>query len=771
MFPKPLELSHQKDAIRFLINFGKLAAVAVIYTVIINIFYGTTPVEIFLLCADMITIVVPPALPAALAIGVFYSQKRLKKDHRIFCTSPQRINCGGQLSLVAFDKTGTLTEDRFSLVRYLSFDESSTNDVKLAMAVCHTLTISQSTGEIIGDPLDIELFQKSGYTFPSDNDQLITSKETGEDVKIIKQNPFNSENRCMDVLIQTESGEKRKLIKGAPEKLASLIKKSKIPKNFYEDVENSTKEGLRVLAVGEGDHKDVTKILGLLILVNELKKETIPTLEKLHYANFRLVMITGDNIVTAMNVAKNSGLVKDHQKIKTIEKIQDLNENDKFSEETVLACTGNLLEDIVIKDDFISLNKLVELGAIFARMKPNHKEQLISMFIKSGETVAMVGDGANDCNALKLAHCGISLSQLEASVAAHFTSFDANIECVEKLAREGRCALVTSFALFKYILIYCMIQLTSICIVYYNQANFGDYQYLYIDMFIIDTMAFTFNFAGPSKKLSKNKPLTSLMETSNLLSLFSQIGLQMLFQMVYFLLAVSFMDCYRNGYISGQNLLCECTQILNPDKIITPDFVVNGEYEYEIVTDSYDKKPENATAVCLDNGCEINYSMKIYENYSDIILPNPKINIFKNSSKDDWMETCTYVQPMEHENQIYGLHYAVSTSYSGSLLFYFSVFLYLSLAFVFTPGAPFREPIHTHYGLILSIVVLGGFIVYVMVVEPNWAVVIFELVEFPEKEIIYILIGALLPVYFMIAFMMERLIGSTKARKILDKIV
>ena len=123
------------------------------------------------------------------------------------------------------------------------------------------------------------------------------------------------------------------------------------------------------------------------------------------------------------------------------------------------------------------MNRLVEFGAIFARMKPNHKEQLIQMFIKSGETVAMCGDGANDCNALKLAHCGISLSQLEASVAAHFTSFDANIECVEKLAREGRCALVTSFALFKYILIYCMVQLTSICIVYYNQANFGDYQY------------------------------------------------------------------------------------------------------------------------------------------------------------------------------------------------------------------------------------------------------------------------------------------------------
>ena len=132
----------------------------------INIIYETTPKEIFFFAADMITIVVPPALPAALAIGVFYSQKRLKNEHRIFCTSPQRINCGGQLSLVAFDKTGTLTEDRFSLVRFLAFgngdklktdeDLENVRNVKIAMAVCHTLSLTES-GEMIGDPLDIEL--------------------------------------------------------------------------------------------------------------------------------------------------------------------------------------------------------------------------------------------------------------------------------------------------------------------------------------------------------------------------------------------------------------------------------------------------------------------------------------------------------------------------------------------------------------------------------------------------------------------------------------
>ena len=57
---------------------------------------------------------VPPALPAAMTVGTYYAQNRLKKT-KIFCISPQRINVCGKLKLVCFDKTGTLTEDGLDL--------------------------------------------------------------------------------------------------------------------------------------------------------------------------------------------------------------------------------------------------------------------------------------------------------------------------------------------------------------------------------------------------------------------------------------------------------------------------------------------------------------------------------------------------------------------------------------------------------------------------------------------------------------------------------
>ena len=69
----------------------------------------------------------------------------------------------------------------------------------------------------------------------------------------------------------------------------------------------------------------------------------------------------------------------------------------------------------------------------------------------------MCGDGANDCGALKDADMGISLSDTETSIAASFTSKIQDISCVEKLLREGRASLSTSFECFKYMSLYSTI--------------------------------------------------------------------------------------------------------------------------------------------------------------------------------------------------------------------------------------------------------------------------------------------------------------------------
>lgn len=124
----------------------------------------------------------------------------------------------------------------------------------------------------------------------------------------------------------------------------------------------------------------------------------------------------------------------------------------------------------------------------------------------------MVGDGANDCGALKAAHTGISLSDTESSVASPFTSRETNISCVTDVIREGRAALVTSFGLFKYMTAYSLTQFISVIILYSNKSNLTDFEFLYIDLFIISTFAFFFSrtrtYDGP---LAKSPPPSSLV--------------------------------------------------------------------------------------------------------------------------------------------------------------------------------------------------------------------------------------------------------------------
>ena len=125
---------------------------------------------------DLITVVVPPALPATLSIGTSFAIGRLRKS-KIYCISPSRVNVAGKVNVCCFDKTGTLTEDGLDIlgVRGLyrdgeRFGELIDNVHDLpstrskdkasflhALATCHSLKMLD--GVPIGDPLDTKMFE------------------------------------------------------------------------------------------------------------------------------------------------------------------------------------------------------------------------------------------------------------------------------------------------------------------------------------------------------------------------------------------------------------------------------------------------------------------------------------------------------------------------------------------------------------------------------------------------------------------------------------
>lgn len=121
---------------------------------------------IFLDTLDLLTITVPPALPATLQVGLTIALHRLKKKH-IFCIAPQKINSAGKVNLMCFDKTGTLTEEGLLMHKvkqvidgeFSELDVDSSAPIFEVLACCHTLI--NLHGNLIGDYLDLQMFQST----------------------------------------------------------------------------------------------------------------------------------------------------------------------------------------------------------------------------------------------------------------------------------------------------------------------------------------------------------------------------------------------------------------------------------------------------------------------------------------------------------------------------------------------------------------------------------------------------------------------------------
>nr|XP_012635700.1 probable cation-transporting ATPase 13A4 isoform X3 [Microcebus murinus] len=606
LYPRPMNFKLYRDAIRFLLCLVGTATIGMIYTLCVYALSGEPLEDMVKKALDVITIAVPPALPAALTTGIIYAQKRLKK-RGIFCISPQRINVCGQINLVCFDKTGTLTRDGLDLWGVVPSDRNGFQDVHsfasgkalpwgplcAAMASCHSLILLDGT--VQGDPLDLKMFEATTWEMAISGDDFhgkgvpahmmvvkpckTASQVPVEGIAVLHQFPFSSALQRMTVIVQEMGGDRLAFMKGAPERVASFCQPETVPTSFVSELQIYTTQGFRVIALAykklDTDHNTTAwtreKVesnlifLGLLILENRLKEETKPVLEELISARIRTVMITGDNLQTAITVARKSGMVSESQKVILIEANETTGSSSasiswKLVEEKKHITYGNqdnyinIREEVsdngrersyhfalsgksfhVISQHFSSLlPKILINGTIFARMSPGQKSSLVEEFQKLDYFVGMCGDGANDCGALKMAHVGISLSEQEASVASPFTSKTPNIECVPHLIKEGRAALVTSFCMFKYMALYSMIQYVGVLLLYWETNSLSNHQFLFQDLAITTIIGVTMNLNSAYPKLVPFRPAGQLISPPLLLSVIFNILLSLAMHIVGF---------------------------------------------------------------------------------------------------------------------------------------------------------------------------------------------------------------------------------------------
>lgn len=296
--------------------------------------------KLLLDCVLIITSVVPPELPMELSLAVNTSLAALSK-YAIYCTEPFRIPFAGRVDICCFDKTGTLTGEDLVVegvvepaTRTLHAPESCNATTVMVLATAHAL-VKLDDGEIVGDPMERATLEAIKWQL-GNNDLLSPKapsngpKPTGHRfIQIRRRFQFSSALKRQSSVAVVVEGAKRKTfvgVKGAPEVIRKYL--SKVPENYDETFKQYTRKGSRVLALAskylsadqELHANRINKLTreevecdlefgGFLVLNCPLKEDAKKAVIMLNESSHRCVMITGDNPLTAVHVAREVEIV------------------------------------------------------------------------------------------------------------------------------------------------------------------------------------------------------------------------------------------------------------------------------------------------------------------------------------------------------------------------------------------------------------------------------------------------------------------------------
>jgi len=433
--------------------------------------------KLLLDCVLIITSVVPPELPMELSLAVNTSLAALSK-YAIFCTEPFRIPYAGRVDIACFDKTGTLTGEDLVVdgIAGLALDDKNAKTEKdgshskltsvlavgqqttLVLATAHAL-VKLDEGEIVGDPMEKATLTSLGWTLGR-NDTLHgrpssagKGTSSGELVQIKRRFQFSSSLKrqsSVATVLTTDRSTGKKVrgtfvgVKGAPETIRTML--TRIPPNYEETFKYFTRNGGRVLALayrylatdnelGQNKINNLKReeveagltFAGFLVLQCPLKEDAMSSVRMLNESSHRCVMITGDNPLTAVHVARQVEIVDREVLILDAPEHDDSGENlvwrsvdDKINipvdpskpldrkivQEKDLCVTGYALAKY---KDQAAFPQILRHTWVYARVSPKQKEDILLGLKDAGYTTLMCGDGTNDVGALKQAHIGVAL--------------------------------------------------------------------------------------------------------------------------------------------------------------------------------------------------------------------------------------------------------------------------------------------------------------------------------------------------------------------------
>jgi Ca2+-transporting ATPase len=384
--------------------------------VLIGIAQGRNWEFILFFAVAQLVSTVPEGLPIVITIALVIGAIRLAKNNVLVRYLPA-VETLGSATFICSDKTGTITEGRLRVEDYIALNEEE-------LFLCSTLC-NDSDGKR-GDAVDLALLEwldEMGFNW-------LGIRSIFERVW---EHPFDTKRRLMAVVVK--SGEGYKLyIKGAYESLSKLAGNS--PNLLQEKHDHMAKSGLRVLAFGyavlERIPEDIDsikiKLIGLVGLLDPPKKGVKEAVERAKKAGIRVVMITGDNLLTAKAVASMVGIYQ---------------EGDFAIEGSFLANHSDT-----------ELYKLLKRTTVVARALPEDKYRIVKVLQSHREVVAVTGDGVNDAPALRVADLSVAMgsgAQVSKDASAMIIT-DSNLTVIVQAIMVGRLIAQNIAKVIRYLL-------------------------------------------------------------------------------------------------------------------------------------------------------------------------------------------------------------------------------------------------------------------------------------------------------------------------------
>ena len=592
-----------------------IGGVIVLKDIILKIYYREsifvsstldTIINAFILAITVIVVAIPEGLPMAVAISLAYSLGQMKKEKNLV----KNLNSSetmGNVNNICTDKTGTLTKGQMVVESFWfkgkdykanDFQNLSKQEKKLFFEnICNNITVVETT-DINGNlVLNGDMTEKALYNYMIDNGydkkNILNNQENINKEKYVLN--FNSDNKFMCTLIRESAYYYKLYLKGAHEKVFPLLTTIRSGSTVYEMfdkykeevskiIQKYSKQSKRTLifaskkiSIKEFNNanqsfkeknveffKSLYKNLNFEYLIgirDQLRAEVPHSVEMCHKAGITVRMVTGDNIITALAISKDSNIINEDQFNEALEDIdkfrnicnsiirpkRNYSSNNILNKDPSNNISDKTLDDIV-KSDFdspialegeqfrllsgnltknydpethkiknITLNdiemfkKITKRLKVIARATPEDKFLLVFGLKQLGNIIAVTGDGTNDAPALKEAHVGFAMGIRGTDIAqqaADILLLDDSFSSIITACKFGRNVYdsIRKFVQFQLTTNIVAVFMTLLGGLILKDSPLNAIQMLWVNLIMDSFASLALATEKPSNKLLERKP-------------------------------------------------------------------------------------------------------------------------------------------------------------------------------------------------------------------------------------------------------------------------